>query len=78
MTGDQKVEMVESAVNWNQFFVCLRFIFIIFIYTGNFQVSPEKKSLHPKTQSPPKIPICPKFLLYKPSGQSIFLIVIKL
>ena len=42
MTGDQKVEMIESAVSWNQFFVCLRFIFIIFIYTGNFQVSPEK------------------------------------
>ena len=56
MTGDQKVEMVESAVNWNQFFVCLRFIFIIFIYTGNFQVSPEKNHYtqklnpHPKSQ----------------------------
>ena len=63
--GDQKWEMVE---------ITIRIIFFVwdsyslfFIYAGNFQVPPEQNHPRPKCQFPLKIPIWPKFLLYKPS-----------
>ena len=50
----------------NHLFVCLRLIFTVF-YTGRFQVPPERNRPHRKWRFPPKIPIWPKSLLYKPS-----------
>ena len=61
---DQKWEVVEITIGI--FFFCLRFIFTIFI-TGSFQVPPEKNQPHLKCPFPPKIPIWPKSLQYKPS-----------
>ena len=60
--GDQKWEMVEITIRI--IFFCLRFIFTIFIYTGNFQVPPEKYHLHSKCQFPPKIPIWPLLCVF--------------
>ena len=45
---------------------CLKSVFTIF-YTESFQVPPEKNHSHLKCQSPPKILIRPKSLLYKRS-----------
>ena len=52
--------------NWNRFFVYDSYS-LTSIYTGNFQVPPEKNHPNPNFQFPPKIPIWPKFLLYEPS-----------
>ena len=54
----------------NHFFVCSRFIFTVF-YTGSFQIPPEKNRPHRKWRFPPKIPIWPKSLLYKPSEKGV-------
>ena len=56
---------VRNCRNYIQnLFFCLRFVCTIF-HTGSFQVPPKKYHPHLKCQSPPKIPIWPKPLLYK-------------
>ena len=63
--GEQKWwEMVEITLGiiffvWDSYSIFL-------IYVGNFQVPPEKHHPHLKFQFPPKMPIWPKPLLYKP------------
>ena len=66
--GDQKWEIVEITIRIN--FFCLRFVFAIF-YTGSFQVLPDKNHPYLKCQFPPKIPIWPKSLVYKPSEKQL-------
>ena len=62
--GDQKWEIVEIAIG-------IIFLFEIrihnFFYTGSFEVPLEKNHPRRNCQFPPKIPIWPKSLLYKPS-----------
>ena len=62
--GDQRWKLVEITI---KFFLFEIYIHYFYIYTGNFQVPPEKNNLHSNCQFPPKIPIWPKSLLYKPS-----------
>ena len=64
--GDQKWEMVEITITIIFWFVWDSYS-LFFIYVGNVQVPPEKNHPDPKCQFPPKIPIWPKSLLYKPS-----------
>ena len=54
-TGDQKCDMVEITIR--TIFFVLDSYSLFFIYTGNFQVPPEKIHPHPKCQFPPKIPV---------------------
>ena len=62
--GNQKWQMVEITVRI--FFFVSHSYSLFFVFTGNFQVLPQKNHPHPKCQFPPKIQVLPKFLLYKP------------
>ena len=49
--GNKKWEIVEITIGIFFFIFCLRFVFTI-LYTGSFQVSPEKNHSQPKVSIP--------------------------
>ena len=59
-------EEISSPQYRTVFEIHIHYFSVFFIYTGNFQVPPEKSYLHPKCQFLPKTSIWPKSLLYKP------------
>ena len=65
--GDQKWEILEITIGIFFFIICLRWFVFAIVYTGSFQVQPEKNHPHLKCQFPPRILIWPKSLLYKHS-----------
>ena len=57
--------LLGQGISVGIIFFCLKFEFIIF-YRGSCRSPTRRNHCYLKHQFPPKIPICPKSLLYKP------------